>query len=53
MRILPLYKLFAGIALLTATSVVVAQEKFKVCADPLNPPYSSKKKDGFENKIAE
>jgi quinoprotein dehydrogenase-associated probable ABC transporter substrate-binding protein len=24
-----------------------------VCADPLNPPYSSKNKDGFENKIAE
>jgi quinoprotein dehydrogenase-associated probable ABC transporter substrate-binding protein len=31
----------------------VAQEKFKVCADPLNPPYSTKNKDGFENKIAE
>lgn len=29
-----------------------AQEKFKVCADPLNPPYSSNKLDGFENKIA-
>jgi quinoprotein dehydrogenase-associated probable ABC transporter substrate-binding protein len=28
-------------------------EKFKVCADPLNPPYSTKNKDGFENKIAE
>jgi quinoprotein dehydrogenase-associated probable ABC transporter substrate-binding protein len=30
-----------------------AAEKFKVCADPLNPPYSSKHQDGFENKIAE
>ncbi|WP_394752154.1 quinoprotein dehydrogenase-associated putative ABC transporter substrate-binding protein [Crenothrix sp.] len=45
-------------ALITAlllTSVIPAanaQEKFKVCADPLNPPYSSKKQDGFENKIA-
>ncbi len=29
-----------------------AAEKFKVCADPLNPPFSSKKLDGFENKIA-
>jgi quinoprotein dehydrogenase-associated probable ABC transporter substrate-binding protein len=29
------------------------KEKFKVCADPLNPPYSTKKQDGFENKIAE
>jgi len=30
-----------------------SEEKFKVCADPLNPPYSTKNKDGFENKIAE
>ncbi len=29
-----------------------AADKFKVCADPLNPPYSTKKQDGFENKIA-
>jgi len=27
-------------------------KKFRVCADPLNPPYSSKNLDGFENKIA-
>jgi len=26
-------------------------DKFKVCADPLNPPYSTKNKGGFENKI--
>lgn len=30
-----------------------AKETFKVCADPLNPPYSTKSKEGFENKIAE
>ena len=30
-----------------------AAEKFRVCADPLNPPYSSRKQDGYENKIAE
>jgi quinoprotein dehydrogenase-associated probable ABC transporter substrate-binding protein len=43
-----------AIALLpTVTSITYAQEKFKVCADPLNPPYSTKKQDGFENKIAE
>lgn len=30
-----------------------AEKKFRVCADPLNPPYSSKKQDGYENKIAE
>ncbi|MBE0468703.1 MAG: quinoprotein dehydrogenase-associated putative ABC transporter substrate-binding protein [Methyloprofundus sp.] len=29
------------------------EKTFRVCADPLNPPYSSKKRDGFENKIAE
>jgi quinoprotein dehydrogenase-associated probable ABC transporter substrate-binding protein len=31
---------------------VSAEEKFRVCADPLHPPYSSKSLDGFENKIA-
>jgi quinoprotein dehydrogenase-associated probable ABC transporter substrate-binding protein len=42
------------IALLAAmTSTAFAKDKFKVCADPLNPPYSTKKQDGFENKIAE
>ncbi len=30
-----------------------AVEKFRVCADPLHPPYSTKQLDGFENKIAE
>ena len=25
----------------------------KVCADPINPPYSTQKGEGFENKIAE
>lgn len=28
-------------------------EKFKVCADPLHPPYSTKTQQGFENKIAQ
>ena len=32
---------------------ISAEKKFRVCADPLNPPYSSKKQDGYENKIAE
>ncbi len=36
-----------GVSIFTANA-----EKFKVCADPLNPPYSSNKEDGFENKIA-
>jgi ABC-type amino acid transport substrate-binding protein len=41
------------LSLALSTTVFSAQaEKFKVCADPLNPPYSSKNEDGFENKIA-
>jgi len=38
--------------LASTSSVATAADKFKVCADPLNPPYSTKKQDGFENKIA-
>lgn len=34
-------------------TVAQAGETFKVCADPLNPPYSDKQGHGFENKIAE
>jgi quinoprotein dehydrogenase-associated probable ABC transporter substrate-binding protein len=37
---------------LSASVFSANAEKFKVCADPLNPPYSSNKEDGFENKIA-
>ena len=40
-------------ALLFTTSACFAEEKFKVCSDPLNPPYSDKNGSGFENKIAE
>ena len=29
-----------------------AADKFRVCADPLNPPYSNKQLTGYENKIA-
>ena len=46
-------KLLAILALTTFSFTASAAEKFKVCADPLNPPYSTKNKDGFENKIAE
>ncbi|SJM92866.1 Quinoprotein dehydrogenase-associated ABC transporter substrate-binding protein [Crenothrix polyspora] len=45
--------LITGIVLTGFTCSSFAEEKLKVCADPLNPPYSSKKQDGFENKIAE
>jgi quinoprotein dehydrogenase-associated probable ABC transporter substrate-binding protein len=30
-----------------------AEESFKVCADPINPPYSTKELTGYENKIAQ
>lgn len=29
------------------------ENMFKVCADPNNPPYSTEKGEGFENKLAE
>lgn len=38
--------------LLGAATWVSADEQFKVCADPLNPPFSTKNRDGYENKIA-
>ena len=50
MKITPLV---AGLYLVMTVSSAHAEEKFKVCADPLNPPYSTQKQDGFENKIAE
>ena len=54
MRGLPLKTLLTGsILLYSITFSVHADEKFKVCADPLHPPYSTKQLDGFENKIAE
>lgn len=30
-----------------------AADKFRVCADPLHPPYSTRELTGYENKIAE
>lgn len=46
-------RILAGLSLVVLITPVLAAETFKVCADPLNPPYSTKQKDGFENKIAE
>ncbi|MEY4767430.1 MAG: hypothetical protein RL637_69 [Pseudomonadota bacterium] len=37
---------------ITYSITAIAADKFKVCADPENPPYSTQKQDGFENKIA-
>ena len=45
--------LVTGLLFATIAFSASADDKFKVCADPLNPPYSTKNKDGFENKIAE
>jgi quinoprotein dehydrogenase-associated probable ABC transporter substrate-binding protein len=45
--------LIMGLCLTITAITAHAEEKFKVCADPLNPPYSTEKQDGFENKIAE
>lgn len=45
--------LVTGLCLAAVVVTAHAEETFKVCADPLNPPYSTEKKDGFENKIAE
>jgi quinoprotein dehydrogenase-associated probable ABC transporter substrate-binding protein len=46
-------KLLLAALLIVVASSSYATEKFRVCADPLNPPYSSRKQDGYENKIAE
>lgn len=54
MRALPQFnKILTGLLLAFFAFSAFAAEKFKVCADPLNPPYSTKNKNGFENKIAE
>ena len=43
----------AQFLLLTSlTAPSFAQDKFRVCADPLHPPYSTKQLDGYENRIA-
>ncbi len=50
MKVTPLV---TSLCLAMAVVSAQAEETFKVCADPLNPPYSTDKQDGFENKIAE
>jgi quinoprotein dehydrogenase-associated probable ABC transporter substrate-binding protein len=48
-----LKKILISIFLTTLSFSASSEEKFRVCADPLHPPYSTKSEDGFENKIAE
>lgn len=45
-------RLVTIIGLLAASTNLGAAGVFKVCADPNNPPYSTKDENGFENKIA-
>ncbi|MCD2450854.1 quinoprotein dehydrogenase-associated putative ABC transporter substrate-binding protein [Methylicorpusculum oleiharenae] len=52
MRAKALKIILAGLIFNGVSYSVNAEEKFKVCADPLHPPYSTDKLDGFENKIA-
>lgn len=42
--------LMAGLAVTSLNTQ--AQDKFRVCADPVNPPFSTQQLDGYENKIA-
>lgn len=44
-------KIFAGLFLAAIILPASAEEAFKVCADPLNPPYSTKNKDGLKTKL--
>lgn len=45
-------RLLLTLIFLMFTSTTFAKDKFKVCADPLHPPFSQKDGTGFENKIA-
>ena len=42
-----------GTATASDTSDLVSQDRFRVCADPANPPLSDQSGTGFENAIAE
>lgn len=46
-------KILLSLSLTAMMQSATAIETLKVCADPLNPPYSTKDEQGFENKIAE
>lgn len=49
-----LLQVLGVMAVLGASPVAGSESKtFKVCADPHNPPFSTMKGDGFENRIAE
>ncbi|MGR8934590.1 MAG: quinoprotein dehydrogenase-associated putative ABC transporter substrate-binding protein [Gammaproteobacteria bacterium] len=53
MRISPPFaRLISSLLFCAASGSAFAADTFKVCADPLNPPYSQKDGSGYENKIA-
>jgi mxaJ protein len=45
-------KLTVAMAVLFCAAVLAAQTSVTICADPQNPPFSTRQKTGFENKIA-
>lgn len=48
---MPIRLLIAVMSFVFWTGIVYA-EPFRVCADPVNPPLSTKQEEGFENQIA-
>jgi len=44
--------LLTGLFIFTSSHSIAKQPAFRVCADPVNPPYSNKAGKGFENEIA-
>ncbi|MFZ2726134.1 MAG: quinoprotein dehydrogenase-associated putative ABC transporter substrate-binding protein [Methylococcaceae bacterium] len=46
------FKYLIALCFMSSSFNATAANSFKVCADPVNPPYSTKNQDGFENKIA-
>ena len=45
-------QLLLTMQLIVTSSAAQSDETFNVCADPVNPPYSTKDQKGYENKIA-
>ncbi|MDT8407436.1 MAG: quinoprotein dehydrogenase-associated putative ABC transporter substrate-binding protein [Methylococcales bacterium] len=50
---LKFFALALGLTLMNTAWAGPKQDTFRVCADPLHPPYSTREQSGFENKIAE
>lgn len=50
---MPTSRIFLLLIGLIFATTTVAEDKFRVCADPMHPPFSQKDGSGFENKIAQ